>query len=244
MKNIIWGGALKGKESFYNKKGIVLAVAAIVLMSGFFAPSSALAAATVTAVGNGTNISIDTSSAGTSPSYKSLGGPSFGTENGDIATGIHTISLPDGWEFDTSSLIAITPTNDIVFDSTSITPDPTSFSFEVTTSSTFAGTIIFGNLKVRPTGTTPSTDNMTYSGVGIVGVDGSTNFGTLSTVAGTVTKLAFTTQPGGAVYGLLLSPQPTVKTQDQFDNESSNGASGKTATLTLPPGTGNIVGTD
>src|SRR3989344_5848249 len=234
------------KDNFLHfLKGTSFFITAIALVAGgFFAPSSALAAATVTAGGNGTNISIDTSSAGTSPSWKSLGGPSFGTENGDIATGIHTISLPTGWEFDTSSLIAITPTNDIVFDSTSITPDATSFSFEVTTPSTFAGTIIFGGLKVRPTGTTPSTGNMTYSGDGIDGVTGSTNFGTLSTVAGTVTQLVFTTQPGGAVYGSLLSPQPVVKTQDQFGNDSTSGlAANLDVTLTLTTGTGTLVGT-
>ena len=151
--------------------------------------------------------------------------------------------MPTGWEFDTSSLIAITPTNDIVFDSTSITPDATSFSFEVTTPSTFAGTIIFGGLKVRPTGTTPSTGNMTYSGDGIDGVTGSTNFGTLSTVAGTVTQLVFTTQPGGAVYGSLLSPQPTVKTQDQFGNDSTSElAANLNVTVAKTSGTGDLVG--
>ncbi|HCQ63299.1 hypothetical protein A3K28_00910 [Candidatus Azambacteria bacterium RIFOXYB1_FULL_40_33] len=247
MKNIIWGGALKGKESFYNKKGIVLAVAAIVLVSGFFAPSLALAAATVTPASGGTNISIDTTSAPLgSGTYKTLSGPGINElVAGDISTGIHTITLPAGWEFEISAISITTFGSDIAFQSTSITPSPTSFSFNVTAQSTTGGFVGFGGLKVRPTGTTPSTSNITHSEASIVGVtDGSTNFGTLTTIPGTVTKLAFTTPPGATtVYGSNLSTQPVVKTQDQFGNESSNGASGKTVTLTLVPDTGNIVGT-
>src|SRR3989344_6948417 len=138
MKNIIWGGALKGKESFYNKKGIVLAVAAIVLVSGFLAASLALAAATVTPASGGTNISIDTTSAPLgSGTYKALSGPGINElVVGDISTGIHTITLPAGWEFKISTISITTFGSDIAFQSTSITPSPTSFSFNVTAQST------------------------------------------------------------------------------------------------------------
>ena len=221
-------------------------IAAALLVGGFFAPSSALAAATVNPASGGVNISIDTTSApGGSEVYTELSGPSI-TENlaGDISAGTHTITLPAGWEFDiTSNIIIFKFGGNIVLSSTSVTPTQTSFSFVVTSPSTSASVLGFSGLKVRPTGTTPSSNNMTYSGAGIVGVSGSTNFGTLSTVPGTVTQLAFTIQPGGAVYGSLLSPQPVVVTQDQFGNDSTNGSSGKTATLTLTTGTGALLGT-
>ena len=220
-------------------------IAAALIVGGFFAPNSALAAATVTPASGGINISIDTTSAsGGSGIYKALSGPGINElVAGDISTGVHTITLSAGWEFEISTISITTFGSDIVFESTSIAPSATSFSFNVTAQSTTGGIVGFGGLKVRPTGTTPSTGNMTYSGAGIVGVDGNTNFGTLSTVAGTVAKLAFTTQPGGAVYGLLLSPQPTVKTQDQFGNDSTSGlAANLDVAVTRTAGTGALVG--
>lgn len=231
------GGSIK-KPVF----SVLLAAAFVV--SGFFVPQSAFAAATVTPATNGTNVSIDTTSAGGTGIHKPLSGPGINElVAGDISIGIHTITLPAGWEFEISAISISTFGSDIVFESISITPSPTSFSFNVTALSTTGGFVGFGGLKVRPTGTTPSTGNMTYSGAGIVGVDGSTNFGTLSTVPGTVAKLAFTTQPGGAVYGSLLNPQPTVKTQDQFGNNSTSGlVATEMVSLTLT-GTGVLQGT-
>jgi trimeric autotransporter adhesin len=219
-------------------------IAAALIVGGFFSPSSALAATTVNPASGGANISIDTTSApGGTATFKTLTGPSFATENGDIDVGTHTISLPTGWEFDVASTITITPFNDIEFSSTAITPGVTSFTFEVISKSTSAGSIGFSGLKVRPTGTTPSNGNMTYSGAGIVGVSESTNFGTLSTVPGTVAKLAFATQPGGAEYGSLLNPQPVVKTQDQFGNDSTkNLAASLEVGLTITSGTGALIG--
>lgn len=220
-------------------------IAAAFLVSGFFAPQQAFAAATVTPASEGTNISIDTTSGGGTGIFSDLEGPAITeTVAGDIASGTHTITLPSGWEFDTSSNITISKFGNIVLGFTSVTPGTNSFSFVVSSQSTAASVLGFSGLKVRPTGTTPSTGSMTYSGAGIVGVvDGSTNFGTLSTVAGAVTKLAFTTEPGGAVYGSLLNPQPVVKTQDQFGNNSTSGLiATEMVSLTLT-GTGILQGT-
>ena len=234
-------------NKLFFRSSFILLSAALLVVSGFFvAVSPALAAAIVTPASEGTNISIDiTSALGGSGTYKILSGPSI-TEiiAGDITVGTHTITLPTGWEFDTGFTINISAYGgDIVLGFTSITPDLTSFSFNVTSISTSASVLGFSNLKVRPTGTSPSTNNMTHSGGGIAGVvNGSTNFGTLSTVAGRVAKVAFTTQPGGAVYGSELSPQPVVKTQDQFGNDSTSGlGANKIVTLTLT-GTGALQG--
>ena len=143
-------------------------VAAALIVGGFFAPSSALAAATVNPASGGTGISVDTFGG----MFKALNGPSFGTENGDIAIGIHTINLPDGWEFDTDSTITIFAFNDIVIADTTVQPVADSFSFEVTSQSNSGGAVGFSGLKVRPTVTDLSNEgNMTYSGMGILGVD-------------------------------------------------------------------------
>ena len=215
-------------------------IAAALLVGGFFAPNSALAAATVNPASGGTGISVDTFGG----TFKALNGPSFGTENGDIAIGTHTISLPTGWEFDTGSTITVTAFNDIILDSTTVTPASTSFTFEVTAKSTSVGAVGFTGLKVRPTVTDLSNGgNMTYSGAGIIGVDGSTNFGTLSTVAGTVTQLAFTAQPANTEYGSVIAPNPTVVTRDQFSNNSTSGlVATEMVSMTLS-GTGVLTGT-
>ncbi len=220
---------------------------AALVVGGFFVANPALATTNVNSASEGTNISIDTtSSAGGTGTYKLLSGPGINeSAAGDISIGTHTITLPAGWEFDANSTISIsTYGSDIEFASTNnISPDSSSFSFEVISTSTSAGFVGFEGLEVRPTTTAPSTGNMTYSGEGIDGVDESTNFGTLSTVPGTVTQLAFTTQPGDAMYGSDLSTQPVVKTQDQFGNNSTSGLGASLdVTLTLSSNASALVG--
>src|SRR3990167_3667285 len=124
-------------------KGIMLvnalALATALVAGGFFAPNSALAAATVTAASGGTNISIDTTSApGGSGVYKTLSGPSITeTAPGDISVGTHVITLPAGWEFNTGSTVTVVRTaGDIEPDSQTITPDVNSFTFPITGAST------------------------------------------------------------------------------------------------------------
>lgn len=213
---------------------------------GFLVASPVLAAANVTSASGGTNISIDTTSAeGGSGTFKTLSGPSIAeAAPGDIAAGTHTITLPAGWEFKTASTVSVVRTaGNIEPEMQSAVLTANTLTFTITQASTDSSSLAFilSSIQVRPTGTTPSSGNMTYSGAGIAGVDGSTNFGTLSTVAGTVTQLAFTTQPGNAVYGSPLTSQPVVKTRDQFGNDSANGASGKTVTLGLN-GSGTLQG--
>ena len=233
------------------KKSSVILTAALVI-SGFFVANFALAVegATITPASGGSNISIDTTSAeGGSETFKSLSGPSI-TENtpGAISVGIHTINLPNGWEFDTeSSVIVIRTVGNIEPETQPAVLTANTLTFEIDQVSTENSGLAFimNSMRVRPTGTTPSTGNMTYSGVGINGVvvgEEGTNFGTLTTVAGTVTQLAFYTQPGDAVYGSILNLQPVIETQDQFGNHSTSGlATNLDVTLTLS-GTGALHG--
>ncbi|MCR4280040.1 MAG: YDG domain-containing protein, partial [Candidatus Komeilibacteria bacterium] len=232
-----------------SKSVIAVIVAATFLMSGFFVPNMVLA------VGEGVNISvatggeavsIDTSSASSTSAYTTLDPINISeTILGQITVGTHTISLPNGWEFNTSAHITAIKGDGLVLSSYNITPDTTSFSFTVNTSSTVSTFLVLSGMEVRPTVTNIADANgeMTHSGAAIAGVtDGSTSFGTLTSVPGTITKLAFTTQPGATtVYGSDLSTQPVVVTQDQFSNDSSTGATGKTVTLSVDSAT--VTGT-
>lgn len=57
-------------------------------------------------------------------------------------------------------------------------------------------------------------------------------------------RLVFSTQPGSATYGSLLTPQPMVVSQDAFGNNSTVGLGvSKLVTVTLSSGTGLLLGT-
>jgi len=232
------------------KASSFMLIAAALIVGGFFAPNEALAAVSITTAGGGSSISIDrTSSSGGSDTFSNLNGPTIAENNpGEINEGVHTLTLPDGWVFDTTpgTVFVFPGGGTISLSSNLAVVTSQTVSFEVATASTEKSSVVFNGLKVKPTGTVSGIPgDITYSdsGAGITGVDETTNFGTLSTVAGVVTKVAFTTQPGTTtIYGSTLSTQPVVKTQDQFGNNSANGASGKTVILTLS-GAGTLLGT-
>ena len=57
-------------------------------------------------------------------------------------------------------------------------------------------------------------------------------------------QLVFSTQPGSAVYGSLLSPQPALRSQDAYGNNSTVGlGTSKLVSLNLSGGTGPLAGT-
>ena len=71
-----------------------------------------------------------------------------------------------------------------------------------------------------------------------------TNSTTIVVSAATVSQLAFTTQPGNGRTDSLLDPQPVVKTQDQFGNNSTNGlVANLVVNVALTAGTGSLLGT-
>ncbi len=228
--------------------GVVALVAALGIgIYAFAAPSGPITPAT-----GGTNISIDTTSApGGSATYVTLTGGPVITESavGDIALGIHTLTLPAGWQFDTTQnvTIGVGGTTELSVSAQVVTPGLTTLSFNVTAvSQTGTGILTFSGMKVVPTGTTTSSGEITMTAGTVTGVtNGVTSFGTLSTVPGVATKLTFTTQPSAtSTYGSPLVVSPVVKTQDQFGNNSTSGlASSRTVTLSLSSGTGAIVGT-
>ncbi len=82
--------------------------------------------------------------------------------------------------------------------------------------------LTWSGIQVRPTATTPlASGNITKSGTAnIANVSGSTNFGTLTKVAGATNKLVFTTSPVTAYVG-IASSSITVQRQDQYGNPNT-----------------------
>ena len=226
------------------KKKISLAVMSVLVIAGGLFGYNVFATpdATITPATGGTSISIDTTSNGGTGAWVPLTGPVI-TEgaSGDIHTGVHTLTLPTGWEFKISTVtIAVGGDSNIGGLNTNITPGATTLSFNVTTASTVGtATLTFQNIEVRPTNTAVATGNITLT-AGVINT-ADTNYGTLTTIAGTVTKLGFTTQPATTQYGSAI--QPVVKTEDQFGNPSIIGlGASETVTITQTAGTGTLSG--
>ncbi len=217
-------------------------------MAGGVFVYKALASATITPASGGTAVSIDTtSSEGGSHTGTALGSIIIQEGSvGDIALGIHTLTAPDGWNFTNDNVdIAVAGATELtVANDTINSADGKTLSFNISaTSTTGVATLTFTGIKVHPTGETPITGNITLTSGTITGVDGSTNFGTLTSIPGVVTKLAVTTQPTDTIYGSSIS-DIVIKTQDQFGNNSTSslGAS-KTVNVSLSSGTGSLSGT-
>lgn len=263
---------IKRKSKITIGNAVCFLSATAIFAGGFFAPSVALAAVTVTPASGGTNISIDTTSAsGGSGTYQILSGPTINeTLAGEISVGTHTISLPPGWEFNTSSTVTVVRTaGNIEPGSQVVTPGANSFTFTITSASTANSSLAFimSSMKVRPTGSvSPTTGLITHSGADVAGVtNGVTSLGTLSTIPGTPTQLKIeNSATGGTEIDTATVPSGTTvtaysNTRDQFGNLAANvaatwslsGSTGGVANGNLVPAgdnknavfTGNLVGT-
>ena len=105
------------------------------------------------------------------------------------------------------------------------------------TSGTFSSGVLTG-VSVTPTGAGGA---QTF-----VVTDGSGKSGTSTFVVNptTASKLAFTTDPSGAVVGSAFAGQPVVKTQDAYGNNSTVGlGANNTVTIAIKTGTGTLQGT-
>lgn len=89
---------------------------------------------------------------------------------------------------------------------------------------------------------TLGTQSITASDVAAASLTG-TQAG-ISINAASADRLAFSVQPGSAVYGSPLNPQPTITTRDRFGNNSTVGlGASKMVSLTLGGGSGSLTGT-
>jgi hypothetical protein len=81
---------------------------------------------------------------------------------------------------------------------------------------------------------------LAFSASGVTG----TNSGLIAISPAAADHLVFTTQPGSTTYGLALSPQPVLQSQDPFGNNSTVGlGTSQMVSLTLGTGTGTLQGT-
>ena len=196
---------------------------------------SVSATAAVTAATGGSAISADTAGG----SYTSLTGSVISEgATADIGTGTIILNVPSGFIFDTGGTaptvlvtrIAGSGTNtrninDVASGTslaiTSITTTQITFTVTASTSNGVRNSLTWQNIRVRPSAGTPlAIGNITKSGTSsIVGVTGSTNFGTLTEVAGAKSQITITTQPSSsAVVNTDFTTKPVVAIQDQFGN--------------------------
>jgi autotransporter-associated beta strand protein len=88
--------------------------------------------------------------------------------------------------------------------------------------------------------TNVATVTLTFSSSGLA----STNSSAITVSGGPVAALAWTTQPGDGIYGLLLGTQPVLKTVDQFGNPTTAGlADTVNISVNVGSGGGTLLGT-
>lgn len=237
---------------------VVLAVIlGTALVSGFFVPATANAAVMVTPATGGSATAADTTSAAGGSNTSTALGTITIAENvpGDFQFTASTavtfvLNAPSGFAFDTSSSpnVSFTASQDISsasvtsFTATSLTITVTPTGGNVTNGS---DTIIIGSvtpIKIIPTtGMAGTTGNITNSGTLLItGVtQGSTNFGTLTEIAGTPTagNSTFTCSPSLQAVSGISTCNLTIK--DQFNNPVQNASVQLTSS-----GTGNTFSTN
>ena len=247
----ISGGGFLGK--------VFLKLAAMFFISGFFIASAttAFASAAVTPATGGSSISADT----TGGSYTTLTGPIISEgATGDINTGTIILNAPSGFIFDiggTAPTIRIdciggcTTKNDNINNTisgnsvpiTSITTTQITKNIAQETNNGVTNSLTWQNIRVRPSiGTPLASGNTTASGTSVIsGVDGTTNFGTLTEVAGADNNLLYSVQPSNTTRTAVMSPVVQVQIQDQFGNLTASTASIQLGVGTNPSG-GTLTG--
>lgn len=202
-------------------------------------------AGSVTAATGGSTISADTNTTDGVAVWSSLTGPVIiEAAVGEVGTGTVILSVPSGFVFDTTaSSVTLTVTNGTCSgggakpiklgtgagaSTETVTPTTTTITNNIKQSSAVAsgcaGTLTYTGIKVRPTAGTPlASGNITKSSSStstIIGVtNGSTNFGTLTEVAGSKKKLTITTQPSStATVNTDFATKPIVELQDGYNN--------------------------
>ena len=215
-------------DAMTSKKFGISTVAAIgiVVLALAFASWRAEAAVTVTPAASGTGISVDTAATATTPAWTSLGAITIAENvNTDFAISqtAQTVILtaPTGFEFNSAQTPDVTGASaDLSALSMGITSSTLTLTFTSDGTADAVDSVVIGGvtaIQVRPTGGTPvgSVNILRTSGspgsATVVGItNDTTNFGSLSSVAGTMTKLGVTTEPASATAGAAFGTQPAV----------------------------------
>jgi len=158
------------------------------------------------------------------------------------------LSLPAGFEWDTGGGNPTLTVEPAYGASTALTASYTSRSSSAVTFSidspsstpTKPGSIIFSDLRVRPTTSSVPTTGM-ITNTGTTGPAGSVNLGDLGTIAGFADSLVFVAAPGAGNATEVLVPAISVQIVDQYGNAKDT--SGVSISMSLTTGTGTLSGT-
>lgn len=207
-----------------HEAGATLELTATGLASGLTA-QTVFTDAAITPASGGEAISADTYGTG----YTVLTGPVITeTVNGDINTGTIVLTLPPGFAFDTNAPLPVITlagdaankninnlTNGSIIPLT-VTTNKLSFTVTAKSNGQVRNTLTYSNIRVRPVAATPlASGNITNTGTSVF-LNSTTNFGTLTEVAGAITWLAVSGFPSPQTAGSTGSV--TVTAQDQFGN--------------------------
>src|SRR5882724_869233 len=225
--------------------------AALALLA--FVPAARATGVSVTAASGGSNISADTAQNGTSPAFTTLGNIVI-AENatGDFSIGTNVtliLTAPSGWRFKAGTgSVKFARNRDMTSARISVSAS------NITVTLTVAGTsetnsVTISGIKAQATdgAALPSAGNIlrTSANPGTAAIAGiindTTNFGSLSQVAGAAKALLVQTQPSSiAIAGVAFTQQPVIEIVDQFGNRLSGDNS---TAVTATYGTGTLQGT-
>src|SRR5205823_456626 len=191
----------------------------------------AQAAVSITAATGGSAISADN----TGGTWTTLTGPVLDESAGkEIGTGTIVLNAPSGFVFDTASTVTATVTRTagagtaLTLSSSTATPTASTITFTVSaqdsTGATFSR-ITFSNIRVRPSAGTPlASGNITKTGTSAY-TGSSTNYGTLTEVAGAANAAHSTVSPATASIPADGSSTQviTVQARDQNNNNLTTG---------------------
>jgi len=199
----------------------------------------------LTAATGGEAISADDAST----TYTTLSGPrvqeSFIGEY--TSSGTFVFKAPTGFEWDTGGAnpsASVAPafggSTNLAISFTSRTSSEITFTV-TTASSTNPAEITFNGFSVRPTtGILPNEGNI--RNIGTTGSGGTTNYGTLTMVAGTQIAMAYSQQPGTSTVNSPISPSVRIQLVDQFDNSVEEGGVDIDVALNVVSGSGVFTG--
>ena len=181
--------------------------------------------------------------------YTTLTGPRI-TEDvaGELTlNGTIIFTAPSGYEWDTAGAVPSVTAQEAYGTSTSLDASYTSRSTSaltftidvVSTTASQPGELVFSGLKIRPTtGTVPNTGNITNTGT--TGPNSTTNFGIMTMIAGTPTKVIYTQEPTNATVDETL---PTVIAEIQDAGGNTMEIAGTSVSIAITTGTGTLSGT-
>jgi large repetitive protein len=239
------------KTNRNRKSALSIAQLAILCVVFLVTVGSASAAVTLTGATGGSAISADT----TGGTWTTLTGPTLAEgANGDITAGTIILTAPTGFTFNTGAAVTVAVTgsgnavkniNGTASGSTfPATVAASTISVTITNGSTGAvNTLTWQNIQVRPSAGTPlASGTIARSGTAtLTGISGS--WGTLTEVAGNVSKLVYVQQPTAAQTGQTISPAVTVKVADQFSNTITTSSATVNLAIGTNPGSGTLSGT-